>query len=163
MRLRVIMAVAGLVLSYANTTSAQRVAVTEVGAAAVATWARWDLAGAGVSLAYRPPAAGGGIGGQGRLAVLVVGGGLDGRTAVRAEATVQYLLNPGTRGGVTLYGAAGTAFVGASGVRGAAYLAIFLGLEQGAARRSGWFVEAGVGGGARVAAGVRWRRFKTRG
>jgi hypothetical protein len=155
----VVLAVAALVLPYGTSTaSAQRISVTEVGAAAVATVARWNLAGAGVSVAYRPAA-----GGQGRLALLVVGGSLDGRAAVRAEATAQYLLNPGTRTGVTLYAAAGTAFVGASRIRGAGYLTVFLGLEQGAARRWGWFAEAGVGGGARLAAGVRCRSSGARG
>jgi hypothetical protein len=156
--LRVFLAVAGAVLSYVSgTASAQRIPVTEVGAAAVATVARWDLAGVGVSVGYRPAA-----GGQSRLALLVVGGSLDGRAAMRAEATAQYLLNPAARTGVTLYAAAGAAFVGASRIRGAGYLTVFLGLEQGAVRRWGWFAEAGVGGGARLAAGVRSRRFSRR-
>ena len=36
-----------------------------------------------------------------------------------------------------------------------------LGLEARPAARDGWFVEAGVGGGARLAAGYRWRRFSS--
>lgn len=144
-----------LLAALAAPASAQRRGVGEAGAAGVATFARQDLVGAGVSLGYRP-------GTQGRLAVLVAVGDLDGRTGLRAEATVQFLLNPGARRGVTLYGAAGAAFVGAQGIRGAGYMTVFLGLEQGATRVRAWFAEAGFGGGARLAAGVRWRRFGRR-
>ena len=36
---------------------------------------------------------------------------------------------------------------------------VTLGLEERPAARAGWFVEAGVGGGARLALGYRWRRM----
>jgi hypothetical protein len=121
----------------------------------VATFARRDFVGGGVSLGYRP-------GAQGRLALLVAGGDLDGRSGIRAEASAQLLLNPGARTGATLYGAAGAAYVGAPGVRGAGYVIVLLGLERGAAGPWGWFLEGGMGGGARVVAGLRWRRFSRR-
>lgn len=152
---RVVLAVAGLVVPYGTGPAcAQRVPVTELGAGAVTTWALRDFAGLGVSLGYRPAA-----GGPSRIALVIVGGSLEGRSAVRAEATAQYVFNPWARTGVTVYGAAGTAFVGAPRIRGAGYLTVFLGLEQAATRRWGWFTEAGIGGGWRFAAGVRRRGF----
>jgi hypothetical protein len=54
-----------------------------------------------------------------------------------------------------LYGAGGVAVVGGPVEQG--YLVLTLGLEDRPAARAGWFVEAGVGGGARLAAGYRWR------
>jgi hypothetical protein len=151
----VVLAVTGTVLPCgSDAASAQRAPVAELGAGAVTTWARRDFAGVGVSLGYRPAA-----GGPSRIALVVAGGSLAGESAVRAEATAQYVLNPWARTGVTVYGAAGTAFVGAPRIRGAGYLTVFLGLETAATRRLGWFTEAGVGGGWRFAAGVRRRRF----
>ena len=37
------------------------------------------------------------------------------------------------------------------------YLVLTVGLENALPRRSGWAVEAGVGGGVRVLLGYRWR------
>ncbi|HEU5319442.1 MAG TPA: hypothetical protein VFX28_01480, partial [Methylomirabilota bacterium] len=137
-------------VALAGRAAAQRPAATELGVAAVATFARGDLAAGGVTFGHRP--------GQARVALLLAGGGLDGSAAVRAEATAQFLVNPGARAGVTAYGAAGVAYVGARGTRGMSYLTMFLGIEQGAARSWGWYGEAGLGGGLRIAVGVRWRR-----
>jgi hypothetical protein len=39
------------------------------------------------------------------------------------------------------------------------YLVLTLGLEASPGGRTGWFLEAGVGGGARIAAGWRRRWF----
>jgi len=115
----------------------------------MSTLARRDLAAAGVSVGHRP--------GQARVALLVVGGILDGRAAMRAEVTAQFLVNPAARRGMTAYGALGIAVVGAADARGGGYITMFFGVEQAAARRGGWFVEAGLGGGVRIAAGARWR------
>jgi len=81
----------------------------------------------------------------------------DGRAAWRGELLAHFLLNPTRRRGVGVYGAGGIAAVGGQVDQG--YLVLTLGLETRPGGRSGWFVEAGVGGGVRVAAGVRWRRW----
>ena len=81
----------------------------------------------------------------------------DGRAAWRGELLAHFLLNPTRRWGVGVYGAGGIAAVGGPVDQG--YLVLTLGLEARPGGRSGWFVEAGVGGGARLAAGVRWRRW----
>jgi hypothetical protein len=39
------------------------------------------------------------------------------------------------------------------------YVVVTLGVEARPGAPSGWFVEAGVGGGARLAMGYRWRRL----
>jgi hypothetical protein len=92
------------------------------------------------------------------MGVLLAGGRSAGQTAGRLEGTVQFLLNPATRRGVTVSGAAGVTVVAVSGSPTTAYLLLFLGIERAAALPWGWFAEAGLGGGARLAAGVRQRR-----
>jgi hypothetical protein len=82
-------------------------------------------------------------------------GASDGRAAGRGELLAHFLLNPTRRSGVGIYGAGGVAAVGGPVDQG--YLVLTLGLEARPGGRSGWFVEAGVGGGVRLAAGVRWR------
>jgi hypothetical protein len=90
-----------------------------------------------------------------RISAALGAGASDGRAAWRGELLAHFLLNP-TRGwGVGVYGAGGLAAVGGAVDQG--YLVLTLGLEARPGGRSGWFVEAGVGGGARLAAGVRWR------
>lgn len=76
-------------------------------------------------------------------------------TTPRAEALVHFLLNPGRRAGVGPYVAGGVAAVGGPLDQG--YLVLTLGMETRPGMPSGWFVEAGVGGGARLAAGFRHR------
>jgi hypothetical protein len=75
--------------------------------------------------------------------------------AWRGELLLHLLLSPTRRRGVGLYAAGGVAAVGGPVERG--YIVLTLGAEQEPGRRSGWFVEAGIGGGARLAAGYRWR------
>jgi hypothetical protein len=84
-------------------------------------------------------------------------GASDGEVAWRGELLAHFLLSPARRRGAGLYGAGGVAVVG--GPVEQAYLVLTLGLEGRPGAPSGWFVEAGVGGGARLAAGFRWRRF----
>jgi hypothetical protein len=55
---------------------------------------------------------------------------------------------------------AATGIAGVTGAKEEGYMVLTLGLESRPGRRSGWFVEGGVGGGVRVAAGYRWRLFK---
>ncbi|HXF95965.1 MAG TPA: hypothetical protein VNI61_07660 [Gemmatimonadales bacterium] len=139
-----------LTVVLAGRAPAQRPGVIEFGAGGLATFASSDFAGAALSVARRS--------GQGRVAAVIAGGGTGEGAALRAEATAQFVLNAGARRGVTLYGAAGVAYLGARGSRGRGYLTLFLGVEGAAARPRGWFLEAGFGGGARVALGLRWRR-----
>jgi hypothetical protein len=55
-----------------------------------------------------------------------------------------------------VYGAGGVAVAGGPVDQG--YVVLTLGIEGRPGARSGWFAEAGVGGGVRLALGYRWRR-----
>ena len=94
--------------------------------------------------------------GRTRISAGLGAGASDGRAAWRGELLAHFLLNPTRQWGVGVYGAGGLAAV--SGPVDQGYLVLTLGLEARPGARSGWFVEAGVGGGARLAAVVRWRR-----
>jgi hypothetical protein len=76
-------------------------------------------------------------------------------TTPRAEALVHFLLSPGKRTGLGPYVAGGVAAVG--GPLDEGYLVLTLGVETRPGMPSGWFVEAGLGGGTRLAAGFRHR------
>jgi hypothetical protein len=130
----------------------RRLTAREAGVGGLAALAAASFLGGAVTAAYRP-------GGQVRAAATVAAGALEDRAAVRAEATAQFVLTPWARGGVGPYAGLGIAWQGAEGVRGAVYLVGLVGIESAPGRRFGWFAEAGAGGGARLAAGVRWRRF----
>jgi hypothetical protein len=90
-----------------------------------------------------------------RISAAAALGASDGETAWRGELLAHFLLSPTRRQGVGLYGAGGVAVVGGRVEQG--YLIVTLGLESRPGMPSGWFVEAGVGGGARLAGGYRWR------
>ena len=92
-----------------------------------------------------------------RISAAAGAGVSDERAAWRGELLAHFLLSPDQRQGAGLYGAGGIAVVGGPVDEG--YLVLTLGLEGRPAAPSGWFVEAGVGGGARLAAGYRWRWF----
>ncbi len=92
-----------------------------------------------------------------RISVAAGAGVSDGDAAWRGELLAYFLLNPTRRRGAGVYGAGGVAVVGGPVDQG--YLVLALGLEARPGGRAGWFVEAGVGGGARLAAGFRWRRW----
>lgn len=92
-----------------------------------------------------------------RLSAATGVGGSAGRTAWRGELLAHFLLAPGSRRGIGGYAAGGVAVVGGPVDEG--YLVLALGIESRPGAGSGWFLEAGVGGGARLAAGYRWRRF----
>jgi hypothetical protein len=121
---------------------------TELSAGGLGALASRPFAGAGLGLARRW--------GQLRPALTAAGGSWDGRAALRIELTAQYLVNPGATSGATLYAAFGVAGQFAEGTQGRAYLAAWLGLES-AGRSGGPYAELGVGGGVRLAAGLRWR------
>jgi len=80
-----------------------------------------------------------------------------GEAAWRGELLAHFLLSPARRRGAGAYGAGGIALVGGPVDR--SYMVLTLGLEGRPGAASGWFVEAGLGGGARLAAGYRWRRL----
>jgi hypothetical protein len=85
-------------------------------------------------------------------------GGSGGETAWRGELLAHFLLAPGRREGVGAYAAAGIAGVG--GTEDEGYMVLTLGLESRPRMGLGWFMEGGVGGGVRLAAGYRWRFYK---
>ena len=119
---------------------------------AVAALAEAAFLGGGITAGYRPA-------NRVRLALTAAGGALDSAAAIRVEGGVQFVLSPAARSGVSPYAGGGVAYQGAEGVAGAGYLVLVVGLEAAPGRRSGWYLEGGVGGGVRFAAGWRWHRF----
>ena len=97
------------------------------------------------------------IAGRTRLSVAAGAGASDSEFAWRAEALGHFLLSPDRRRGWGGYVAGGLAAVG--GPRNRGYIVLTLGAEARPGRASGWLVEAGIGGGVRIAMGYRWRRF----
>jgi hypothetical protein len=120
----------------------------EIGAQALATFAAPSFAGGGLSYGLR-------LGGRPRLVGLVAAGGRDGSLAGRGELAVQYLLAPDRRRGVGFYGVGGIG--GVTGPGSSGYLVVGLGVESAPGGRSGWMLEAGVGGGLRLSVGWRHR------
>ena len=141
-----------LALAVPGAAAAQGLTATEFGVGALVAFARRDFMGGAVSVSRR-------VGSQTRFAVSGSGGTLAERAAMRLEATAQFLVTPSARTGAGLYGGAGIAFRGAARTPGAGYLVALLGLDGAPGRRTGWYAELGLGGGVRVAAGWRWRRF----
>jgi hypothetical protein len=131
--------------------AAQGPAGLEAGVTALAAIAARDFAGAGLSGALRPA-------GRTRLTLTFAAGTGDGAAAGRGEGTAQFLLTPERTRGSGLYVSGGLA--GTLGRRDAGYLVLGLGLEARPGGKSGWLIEIGVGGGVRLAAGWRWRRFR---
>jgi hypothetical protein len=139
-------AVLALLASVSRPLSAQR--VTEFGVQAIGTAADPAVAVAGVYAALRTS--------RTRISAALGAGVSDGEGAFRGELLAHFLLNPTRRSGAGVYGAGGVAV--AVGPVDQGYLVVTLGIEGRPGGPSGWFVEAGVGGGARLAAGYRWRR-----
>jgi hypothetical protein len=123
--------------------------VVELGITAVATAADPAVVVAGGSLGVRTSA-------RTRVSAALGAGTSDGDFAWRGELLGHFLLSPGRLRGAGLYGAGGVAVVGGPIAQG--YLVLTLGVEGRPGGPRGWFLEAGLGGGARVAAGYRWRR-----
>jgi len=125
--------------------------VRELGLETVVTASEPAFYTAGVTATVRPSA-------RARIG-FYAGGGVDGdgNGAGRAELLGQFLLSPrSARPG--WYAGGGLAGVFASGADNG-YLVLMVGVESRPGGRGGWFVEAGVGGGARIAAGYRWRKL----
>ena len=124
--------------------------VVEYGVVAIATASSPALVVGGGTAALRTSS-------RTRLSAALGAGVSDGRGAWRGELVAHFLLNPTRGAGAGAYAAGGVAAVGGPVDEG--YLVLALGLEGRPGGRDGWFVEAGVGGGARLAAGWRWRRW----
>ncbi len=90
-----------------------------------------------------------------RVSVAAGVGAAESDVVVRGEVLAHFLLNPTKQRGAAPYLAGGVAIVGGRSEEG--FLILTLGLESRPGAPSGWFVEAGVGGGARMAVGFRHR------
>lgn len=94
-------------------------------------------------------------GGGARFSLGLGLGSDNGEVSGRGEALAHFLLSPARVVGIGPYAFGGAAVV--TGSRHQGYLVLGLGLEGRPGAASGWFLEGGVGGGARIAAGWRWR------
>lgn len=133
-------------LAAATPASAQQ--VKELGIQAVGTLSDPGLAVGGLYGAWRPSS-------RARISATLALGGSDGEMAWRGELLGHFLLSPRRRRGPGAYLAGGVAVVGGPADRG--YMVVALGVEDRPGGPSGWFAEAGFGGGPRLAAGYRWR------
>lgn len=141
---------AGLLLAlvlWPGALGAQEPRGVEAGAQGLLLVGRRDFAGGGATLGWRP---GGGV----RLQLAALGGDRAG-LAARGELVGHLLLEPARVGGVGLYAIGGVAGTFAARARGD--LVLGLGLETRPGGRLGLAVEAGVGGGVRLAVGLRRR------
>ena len=146
MALRWLSAVAAL----AAATPADAQQVNELGIQAIGTLSDPALALGGIYAGWRPTK-------RARISAGLGLGGSEGEVAWRGELLGHFLLAPTRREGAGVYLAGGIAAVGGPTDQG--YLVLVAGLEARPGAASGWFLEAGVGGGPRVSAGWRWRWF----
>jgi hypothetical protein len=124
--------------------------IREIGIQGVGTASDPALAVAGVYGGLRTS-------GRTRLSASV-GAGISGsELAWRGELLAHFLLSPEERRKAGAYIAGGIAAVEGAVSRG--YLVLTVGIEARPRSSSGWALEAGVGGGVRIALGYRWRRF----
>jgi hypothetical protein len=137
------------------------------GRAAAQGWRETQLWG--VALASQPALFAGGLGfavrdaGRTRIGgALAAGTSEGGRATGRLEVAWHFLLDPARRQGLAIYGGGGAAISVIAHGRVRPWVLLVLGAETSPAAKHGFFVEAGLGGGARVAAGVRWRAAKKR-
>jgi hypothetical protein len=145
-------AAAIVVLSLPSVGVAQDPRGYEVGLAGLATLSGTSFAGGGLTAAIRS-------GGRTRVVFSAFPGSHGDEFAGRAELSVQYLLTPGRMQGWSFYGSGGIA--GVTGPRSNGFVMLGLGVESAPGNRSGWILEGGVGGGARISIGWR-RRWLTR-
>ena len=139
---------AAAALAAAAPAAAQQVG--ELGIQAIGTLSDPALGAGGVYAGWRPTR-------RARLSGSLGLGGSGGETAWRGELLGHFLLAPTRREGSGVYLAGGVAVVGGATDQG--YLVLSVGIESRPGAPSGWFAEAGVGGGARLSAGYRWRWF----
>jgi hypothetical protein len=118
---------------------------------AVAAASKPAFYGAGLGLAFRD---------QDRLRVAFAaapGSYGNGAVGARADATLQFLLDPTRRAGAAIYGGGGLSLAARRG-HATPFLLLVLGIEHAPGGPRGSFAEVGVGGGVRVALGYRWRK-----
>jgi hypothetical protein len=139
-----------LVVAGALPTAGAAQQIREIGIEAIGTASDPALGVAGVYGGLRTS-------GRTRLSVSLGAGSSGGDWAWRGELLAHFLLSPEERRRVGAYIAGGVAVVEGAVSRG--YLVLTLGIEQRPRSRSGWAVEVGIGGGARVGLGYRWRWF----
>lgn len=132
----------------------QQLTATELSLGASAAMARRTFTGAELGVSHRPS-------GDSRIALALAGGTIAARPATRTQLTLQLLVNPAARSGTALYAGVGGAFTARRGSPGQGFLAVLLGIESAPGRREGWYVELGLAGGVRAAAGWRKRWFPT--
>jgi hypothetical protein len=144
-RWRELLSCAGILLTAAPAAAQQ---TWEIGVQSIAAFADPAAVVAGAYGGWRTS-------GRTRLSASLGLGTADGELAWRAEALGHFLLSPDERQRPGFYFAGGVAGAGGPVSRG--YLVVTLGLEQRPQARSGWALEAGVGGGVRLAGGYRWR------
>jgi hypothetical protein len=128
--------------------AAQR--IRELQVHGLTTFATERFAGGGIALGIRPP-------GRLGLSLGASAGSLEGVPAARLEGLVIFRVSPSATAGARPYASAGVALL-AREAGSDGYITLVLGAESRPAGRRGWFVELGVGGGVRVAAGIRLRR-----
>jgi hypothetical protein len=138
----------GAALGSSRPVAAQQ--ILELGAQAIGTFSDPVLAVAGGYGAVRTSS-------RTRISAGLNAGVADSELAWRGELLGHFLLSPEERRRPGFYFAAGLAGVEGAVDRG--YLILTLGVEARPRAASGWAVEAGVGGGFRVALAYRWRRF----
>lgn len=92
-----------------------------------------------------------------RIAVTGALDGGHGGLGARGELAGHFLLNPTLRNGIGLYGGGGLAVEWQDDTRG--YLELLVGAETNPGAARGWVLEAGLGGGLRLALGWRARWF----
>jgi hypothetical protein len=124
--------------------------IREIGVQAIGTASAPALGVAGVYGGLRTS-------GRTRLSASLGAGISGGEVAWRGELLAHFLLSPEERRRAGAYFAGGIAAVEGPVSRG--YLVLTIGIEERPRSRSGWALEAGIGGGARVALGYRWRWF----
>ncbi len=150
--LRLTAALAVLIVAAARPVSAQR--ALELQAHGVAAFADERFLGGGLGLAMR-------TNGRMRVGLYANAGDYGGDRAFRPELTASFHLNPYKRNGMSPYLGCGVALV-MTGEQTREYLVGAIGIEWRPGAGSGWFLEAGVGGGFRVASGFQLRRRQSR-
>ena len=138
----------GAALALARPAPAQ--GVREIGIQAIGTLSDPDLAVLGGYGALRTSA-------RARVSALLGAGVAGGDWVGRGELLGHFLLAPDQRRKAGFYLAGGIAGVIGAVDRG--YLVLTAGLESSPANGAGWAVEAGIGGGFRLALGYGWRHF----
>ena len=132
----------------ADAAAAQR--AREIGLHAVFTGQDAELVAGGIYGAIRTTR-------RTRLALTAAAGSADGEFVARGEVLGHFLLSPASWG-PGIYGGGGIAGIAGAGEEG--FLVLLLGIEHAPGGRAGWYLEGGLGGGVRLAAGYRWRWFR---